>query len=344
MSYMNSIWFFYLFLGVIMAIGTNSLGFSVHNSYLPNWFVEKRGTAFGFLLAGAGVANVLVTQYQSLILAIGWRASYQVLSLITVVVILPVVIFVILRTPQEKGLFPDGTTDDPGEEGKRGSKASKASSLIVDRRWAETDWTLARAIKTPQLWFMFLVQLTASFVLNLCSTHQLVYCQDIGFSPIFAASIFGLNGAMNVIGNLMSSISDRLGREIVFTLGTAGSVLGVVALMMASSSQPWLLYAYAIILGVFAGTGAPAMISGAADLFSGKHFGAINGFIILGFGIGGAVGPWLGGYVYDTMGNYSVAFLAVIAAQVASCILLWLSAPRKVRLVPGKAPKIAAFE
>ena len=339
MSYMNSIWFFYLFLGVIMAIGTNSIGFAVHNSYLPNWFVEKRGTAFGILLAGGGVANILVSQYQRLILILGWRTTYQILAALTLAVILPVVIFVIRQRPQEKGLLPDGAMNAPGEPGIREVAVPNKSSLIVDVKWVETEWTPAKALRTPRLWLMIFVQMFISIGFNLVSAHQLVYTQDIGFDPVFAASIFGLNGAMSVAGNMFSFISDRLGRELAFTLGTAGGVLAVIALMTANSRAPWLLYAYAIIMGLFSGAGMPAMISGAADLFSGPHFGAINGFIILGFGIGGAIGPWLGGYVYDTMGNYTLAFAATIIAQLIACVLFWLAAPRNVRRVAGKVSR-----
>jgi MFS family permease len=341
MSYMNSIWFFYLFLGVIMAIGINSIGFAVHNSYLPNWFVEKRGTAFGILMAGAGVANILVSQYQRLVITLGWRVTYQILAAITLVAILPVVIFLIRRTPQEKGLLPDGAVNAPGGPGIRDPHARNKSSLILDRNWVETEWTPAKALRTSRLWLMIFVQMFISISFNLVSAHQLVYTQDIGFDPIFAASIFGLSGAMSVVGNMFSFISDKLGREVAFSVGTAGGILGVTALIMANSQTPWLLYASAIVMGLFAGAGMPAMISGAADLFSGKHFGAINGFIIMGFGIGGAIGPWLGGYVYDTMGNYTNAFLATIIAQLIACALFWLAAPRNVRRVAGKASKTA---
>jgi MFS family permease len=111
---------------------------------------------------------------------------------------------------------------------------------------------------------------------------------------------------------------------------------------MANVNASWLLYSYAVVMGIFAGAGAPAMISGAADLFSGKNFGAINGIIILGFGVGGAIGPWLGGFVYDTTGNYYIAFVITIIAQLIACALFWLAAPRKVRRVAGKAREITA--
>ena len=75
------------------------------------------------------------------------------------------------------------------------------------------------------------------------------------------------------------------------------------------------------------------------SLFAGKRFGSINGFCMLGFGIGGALGPWLGGYIFDTMNSYTTAFVIVIVMLALSGVFLWVAAPRRVRLVEGKSPK-----
>jgi MFS family permease len=150
-----------------------------------------------------------------------------------------------------------------------------------------------------------------------------------------------LLGFIAVIGNLCGFISDRTGREVAYTIGTVGIVIGVFVLMLATASQPWLLYLYVIFWGLFLGVAGPAAFTAQAGLFSGRHYGAINGFLIFGYGIGGTIGPWLGGYIFDVSKSYDLSFILVITSTVASCILLWLSAPRKVRLVAGQAPKVA---
>jgi len=108
LSQLNSIWQFYLLFGFIVAVGVNLLGLVVHYSYLPNWFVRRRGLAFGVVTASSGANNILVSFYQRLISSLGWRSAYGVLAAIVVVAVLPLVGFVIRRTPQEKGQLPDG--------------------------------------------------------------------------------------------------------------------------------------------------------------------------------------------------------------------------------------------
>ena len=82
---------------------------------------------------------------------------------------------------------------------------------------------------------------------------------------------------------------------------------------------------------------SPALIAGAADLFYGKHFGTVNGILFMGFGIGGAIGPWLGGYIFDVAGSYSIAFITCIAAYAIACISFWIAAPRTAKQVRGSS-------
>jgi MFS family permease len=55
-----------------------------------------------------------------------------------------------------------------------------------------------------------------------------------------------------------------------------------------------------------------------ADLFEGPAFGTINGYNITAFGLGGALGPWLGGYLFDVTGHYTIAFWFALIATIAS--------------------------
>jgi nitrate/nitrite transporter NarK len=66
------------------------------------------------------------------------------------------------------------------------------------------------------------------------------------------------------------------------------------------------------------------------DLFLGRSLGSIIGFINIGYGIGGALGPLLAGYIYDVTGEYTIGFVMVIAAILLGVVLVWVVGPRKV--------------
>jgi MFS family permease len=84
------------------------------------------------------------------------------------------------------------------------------------------------------------------------------------------------------------------------------------------------LYLYAIFLGISFGARSPIIAAMMADLYQGRYFGSIYGFIIIGNGMGAALGPWLGGYLHDLTGTYRISFLMCIPVLVLACILLWI--------------------
>jgi MFS family permease len=81
--------------------------------------------------------------------------------------------------------------------------------------------------------------------------------------------------------------------------------------------------------GLGSGLYSPTIFAGAADIFHGPNFGAINGFILTGMGVGGVIGPWLGGHLYDITGSYRTAFSLSIVCFALSCISFLIAAPRK---------------
>jgi membrane protein implicated in regulation of membrane protease activity len=178
--------------GFFVAVGINASGFAVHYAYLPNWFVLRRGLAFGVITAATGANNILVSLYQRLISSIGWQSAYGVLAAIVVVAILSLAAFVIRRTPQEKGCLPDGVAGNLRGKISGEVEANRADLLIADMEWARAECTLGRALKANRFWFIFLSRFCFGFFVNLIMGHQPIYCQDIGFSATFAATVFGL--------------------------------------------------------------------------------------------------------------------------------------------------------
>ena len=60
-----------------------------------------------------------------------------------------------------------------------------------------------------------------------------------------------------------------------------------------------------------------------ADVFLGRDFGAIYGYFTMSIGIGGAVGIWLGGFLHDVFGNYTVPFMVAFANFMVSILMVW---------------------
>ncbi len=121
-----------------------------------------------------------------------------------------------------------------------------------------------------------------------------------------------------------------------------GSIVAGVLILgtIADPSQVRQTYVYAALFGVGHGVYSPLGSSTSADLFQGKRFGAVYDVLCVGGGLGSSIGPWASGLLFDLTGGYEPSLIMTIVAAFASVAGLWLSAPRKVRQVPGVAARL----
>jgi MFS family permease len=156
--------------------------------------------------------------------------------------------------------------------------------------------------------------------------HQVAHVVDKGFSAQKGAIIFGLVGIMGSVGKILfGTLSDKIGRVMAFAMGMGCAFVGVLSLMMLQPGTGFILYIYAVFFGLGYGSIAPIFPAHAADLFYGPHFGRIYGSLSVGTGIGGALGTWLSGKIYDLTGSYWTAFLIMLLAIVFIVFLFRLS-------------------
>ena len=328
-------WHLYLTLGVLVAGGTVCLGYTGHALFLPNWFVRRRGLAIGIAFSGVGVGAIIILPWlQRLIAGAGWRTACLAMAALVVATLAPLNLLT-RRRPEDVGLLPDG--DVAPTDTTRGRHLSN----VVDDDWASVDWTLARAMRTGRFWWVVVGFVGGLFAWYAVQVHQTKYLIEIGFTPARAAGALGLVGFTGIVGQIaLGHLSDRVGREWVWTLACVGFVLSYALLLaMREHPTPALLYLMVGAQGVL-GYGL-ASVFGAipAELFQGKHYGTIFGTLSLASIVGGAIGPWVAGALYDRTGSYVLAFWLAIGASVMSAVAMWLAAPRKVRAVAGRVPR-----
>lgn len=333
----SALWHFYLSFGLLMGTGLALTGSVPFTRTLSHWFIRKRATALGITFFGTGGPYILYPFIAFLIGSVGWRGTFLVEAALVGVIILPLVSLLIRHRPEEMGLLPDGAAEVVQNEGEQARE-------IRDKAWAATEWTLLKAMKTYPFWLMCFTAFSMWGVAeHILLAHQVAFAVDVGYSRMYASSVVGvLFGIMVAIGCIVALISDRIGREATYTLATLLGVAGIAVLMLITdTSQPWMLYFYAVFFGLGMGMTIPTIAASATDIFSGKRAGAVIGFIWFGFALGGTLGPWVGGFIFDRMGTYLPAFAVSALMFIASCVSLWIAAPRKVRPVAGRVKRAA---
>ena len=316
-GWVRQIWHLYLFFGVLAAIGTSGLGWVPHSVLLSNWFVQNRGTMVGIAFSGMGIGILIIgPTSQFLISLFGWRNAYRILGLTVLACLLPLN-YILRDWPNEKkNCYSEPGAEVPNQGRELGKKGAQAG-----------DWTLRRSMRTLPFWSLCLSFLLIPLGIFPVVIHQVAYIVDQGYSRILASFILGLMGLLSTIGRLIfGTLSDRIGREKAVTWSFFCSILGILILLSLPSldSVLW-LYVYSILFGVGFGARGPIIAAMMADLFQGKHFGSIYGFINIANGIGGALGPWLGGFLHDITGSYGLTFILCIPVLILACILFWIA-------------------
>jgi len=328
-------WHFYVSFGVLSGAGLCLIGAVPFTTIIRNWFERKRGLALSLLFLGSGGAFVCYPGIALLIDTVGWRNTFEIEAIIVAVLMLPLIILIVRYHPREKGFISDGVLEDRETSLNTGKEALQ----ITDQAWAATFWTLPKAARTSRFWLLCLSTFSLwGITEHILVAHHVIFAIDLGYSKIYASSVLSLLGILFACGSMASAISDRIGREPTMTIATIIGISGIgVLTLMKDTSQPWMLYYYAMALGFGLGMTSPTIAATATDIFQGPKVGVIIGFIWFSFAVGGSIGPWLGGWIFEFTTNYVVAFIVAIALCVVACTAIWLAAPRKVRLVPGRS-------
>ena len=317
-------WQFYLLYGVIGAVGVAMMGITVLAATVMPWFTSRRALAFAILAAGFGVSLVAAALVEFLISTYGWQLALVYSGLAVIVVVVPLVL-IFLRRPSARHPAPDAPV----------AGAAQASHDSVARPatgWHSQEWTLRRALTTPQFWMLWVAGFCQlGLAEKMTIAHQVYFFRDAGYTPLAAASIYSVFGVVFVIGCLASSLSDRLGREKVYLPACAIAIAGALLLFgVKDATQPWMAYLYAVLFGFGMGMMPPILFASVADLFHGKSYGAIQGMVALGFSAGGALSPWLAGHIHDITGSYYQTLFILMGALVTCGLLMWLAAPRRL--------------
>ncbi len=300
-----------LFYGVIVAIGMG-VCYSLPMAVVQKWFIKKRGLALGISMCGIGlgtlVAGVLVGY---LVSAYGWRASFVMQGVLFFIIFFVVGLFIV-KEPKDKGLQPYGageiTTDN-------------SINLISGR-----EWSLKEVLANRSFWMIYGVHFFPSLSFTIVSVHVVPYAEDMGISKLAAAGALGLIGGISVVGRLgIGFICDKIGfrNGIIFSLVSCA----IMFLYLIEVKNVWMLYVFVIFYALGYGGKASALPGLVGDVFGIKSLGMVMGLIATAFGTSSAIGAPLGGWVFDHMHSYRLAFLFGAVSYVLGVICTFMVRP-----------------
>jgi len=318
---------FYLFYGVVVGTGITCIGIVTYSAIMAHWFEKRRGLASGIALAGMGLGTfVLVPLSQSFISMWGWRLTFVVLGGLVLIIVLPLNALLLRHKPSDVGQCIDGLENN--------TPFDESASCAIGKYETGSGWTLRKVMSSGRFWALISFTFFSIICIYVIVVHGVRFLVDQGVAKMTAAFVLAMVGVISSIFRIFWGwLSDRIGREITYTMGIACGCLGVSSLLLFEAYQSSLfVYSFFIFFGMGWGVTAPMMMAVSADLFKGKIFGLIYGFVEASVGIGAAFGVWVAGFIFDRTQSYQMAFGLVIVCFILSCGFCWLAAPRKHRV------------
>lgn len=314
-SRLNSLWQLYLFLGLMTGVGVSSVFVPIVGT-ATKWFGSKSALANGIILSGFSWAQIITPPTATyLILRYGWETCYVVLGLAALV--LGTLAWLFIRTP------PDAVKQ-PAEQ----IQVEKSNDGEA-RAASEHDYTLAEAVRTPALWILFLILMIVAASYQMIAIHIIAAAIDTGIAPQAAAIILTISGITNTAGRLaLGGLATILGNKKVLVLSIA--IQAVTLFFLAGARDLYALYIIAAVYGLGYGGVTPITVTLTGSFFGTKSIGSIFGTVNSAYTLGVAIGPLIGGYIFDITGSYYSAFLtAAIATTLAFILCLAVNPPRR---------------
>jgi MFS family permease len=296
-----SLWQFYIFIGVLVGLGVSLNGMVPSSALLARWYRDRLSTAIGIAFSAIGVGTIVfVPLAQYLIGEHDWRHAYRILG-IGLLLLVPLVLIL------------------PWNRFAAGNRAYRHAGR---HKQAGEGWTPRNALRTPVFWGLAAVFFFTATAMFSVVVQLVAFFVDAGFSPLAAATAYGLLGLMSALSVMSSGfISDRFGYRQTVTASFLGTAAGMAVLLaMTAVPSAFLLVLFVGLFGLCMGTRGPIVSSISARTFAGPHVATIYGGIYAANALGAGFGAFMGGVLHDLTGGYRVGlgvalvFVALAAA------------------------------
>jgi predicted MFS family arabinose efflux permease len=254
----------------------------------------KRGMATGIVNAGGSFGQFLMAPIAgALTLALGWANAMQLLALLVLLAI-PAA-FLLRGAP---------------------SQAGAAGHAPVSTRLA-----LHQALRTPSYLLLAGGFFVCGFHVAFLATHLPGVIAACGLPLQYGAWSLAMLGLFNIVGSLaMGWAVGRWRMKSLLSLVYAARALAVLAFLLNPKTGPTMLV-FAAVMGLTFLSTVPPTVGLVAKFFGTTHMATLFGLVMLTHQIGGFLGAWLGGRLFEATGSYDAVWYIDIALALGAALL-----------------------
>jgi MFS family permease len=313
-AFMTAFWQFLLAYGLLVAIGFGGTSISLLGALISRWFVARRGLAVSLAIAGFCLGQfVLVPLFTMGTLRFGWRTSYALMGL-TSLALNSLLAFLVIKdgTPHP---FGSGLVEP------RQRKLSSTDGLgNVDR--PVRDLGLREALRTRSYWLFLIVMFLCGSHDFFVTTHLVPFATDNGVTAATASNMLAWFGLLGLPGVLIAGpMADHTGVKAVVVLSFVLRVLAFLMILFFTDHTS--IWAFALAIGFSSIMTAPLNPVLMGKLYGLSHLGLLSGVVVTLHHTGGGFWTFVGGVLFDSIGDYRAAFLlsAITSAIAVLCTL-----------------------
>ncbi|MFA9560509.1 OFA family MFS transporter [Evansella sp. AB-rgal1] len=305
----DSLTLFVLTYGVASGLGMG-IGYIAPVSTLVKWFPDRRGLATGMAVLGFGAGALITAPVAAALMgAVGISTTFYLLGISYFLLMVAGASYI---APPPKDWMPEGM-----------QKAIESGKKVVKKDLSQL--TAREAVRTRRfwmLWSMMLINVTAGIMM--ISVASPMAQEVVGLSAAGAATMVGIMGIFNGGGRLAwAAISDYIGRPTVFIIFFALQLIAFIT--MPNITNVLLFQAFVFIVVSCYGGGFSNLPAFIGDLFGTRQLGAIHGFLLTTWSLGGILGPLLVSQIRENTASYIPVFYVftglILVAAVISIFL-----------------------
>ena len=284
----------FILTGFIVGIGTGACSFPVVIVALgkvveakQRSFILGLGTAAASagMFAGAPIATTLIG-------TIGWGVAIFFVAA-SFLIILPLLIFV--------------------------SRASEKPSPLREK--LNTIQAIKTAFSDRSYTLLFFGFFVCGFHVQFIQTHLPAYITDEGLAPIIGAWSLALIGLFNIGGSFFSGWSGQIYSKPKLLAAIYASRAAVIALFIFTPLSGTSVLVFSAAMGILWLSTVPLTTGLIAQTQGLKFLSTLAGLVFFSHQVGGFLGAWLGGRLFDLTGNYEAMWIAAILFGLAATII-----------------------
>jgi MFS family permease len=305
---------FQILFGVLVGLAAGSF-YTPLTATTTRWFTRNRSLAVALVSAGLSLGSTIVGPLARwMTTTYDWRTAMLVIGDLAWLLVIPAALLV--REPAASRLGAAAGRADGGE------------------------FTVAQALRTPQFAAIALTNFACCAAHSGPIFHMVTHAIDHGIPVMAATTVLSVAGLASLSGRIICGLmADRIGAKRMLLIGLALQAVSVSLYVFTRDLAGF--YAVAVMFGFAYGGAMPLYAILVREYFGARIMGTIFGAVGAVATLGMALGPWAGGWLYDSLGSYFWLYMGSFGIGLGAVAIAFTFRPPRPLSAALPSPSVA---